>query len=264
VNSAHPRRVVRPRSVEEVATVLADHPDIPVFAGGTLAVPDWQRRGAPEVVMYLGGVAELRHAGPACCGALTTLAELAQDDRAPTALRQAAGSVGGPAVRAMATMGGNVVAARPGCVATALLAVGAVAHGLLRHSPREETTSRLQDMFLAQQTLLLAARWGVGGEQQSAFAKVAVRAAGGPNVVSAAVCRDAAACAVAIGAPGSLPHRLTVTESRWRDGASAAEVAGAAADEVVVVDDITATARYRRAVVRTLVRRLVTEIEGCR
>jgi CO/xanthine dehydrogenase FAD-binding subunit len=255
-----PRRIVRPRSVADVKAVLADHPDIPVFAGGTLAVPGWRYTGAPDLVMHLGGVRELRRAGPGHCGALTTLGDLAADAHVPKALRQAAGSIGGPAVRAMATAGGNVVAAKPGCVAVALLVTDAVGHGLARDSPGDGVIFPLDDLFLARQALLLSIHWRTGGP--TAFAKVAIRAAGGPNVMSAAVRRGGATCAVAIGAPGVLPQRLTTAETLWYEGARPDEVARAAADEVVVADDVTATARYRRAVVGVLVRRLVTGIEG--
>ncbi|AXX28982.1 hypothetical protein APASM_1617 [Actinosynnema pretiosum subsp. pretiosum] len=81
-------------------------------------------------------------------------------------------------------------------------------------------------------------------------------------MVSAAVGRDDDAASIAVGALGVLPQRLALAETRWHEGADAVEVARVAAAEVSLVDDVTATARYRRAVVATVVRRLVTDIEG--
>ncbi|PPK65590.1 FAD binding domain-containing protein [Actinokineospora auranticolor] len=259
LSRAAPRRVLRPRSVEEAAAVLADLPAAEVLGGGTVALPDWRRRGAPEFAVHLGAVVEPRRLGSRECGALVTLDELTRDARVPTALRQAAASVGGPAVRAMATVGGNVVAVRPGCVAVALLAVGAVGEGRDRGAPGESATFSLDDLFDSTDRLLLSTHWQ--STTESAFAKLAVRSAGGPNVVSVAIGRTADTRAIAIGGPGTRPHRVAAAESDWGEGASAADVARAAAVGALVADDVTATARYRRAAVETLVRRLITTIE---
>ncbi|MGW6445182.1 FAD binding domain-containing protein [Lentzea sp. NPDC055074] len=255
-----PRRILRPTSERELDRMIEEHPEAALFAGGTLAVPDWRHGKPPEVALHLGGVAGLRYLGSDGCGALTTLADLAADDRVPRAVRQAAASIGGPAVRAMATAGGNVVAVRPGCVAVALLAAGATGLG---SSPGHRSVNgnfSLNDLFMTQRILLRSIRWL--SDRDSAFAKVAIRAASGPNVVSVAIGRGDDGAVIAVGAPGVLPHRLTAAEILWDEGAEAREVAAVVEQEVSPTDDITATTRYRKAAAAVLVRRLITDIEG--
>lgn len=142
----------------------------------------------------------------------------------------------------------------------ALLALDAVGVGPIPGSPAALGCSSLNDLFMAQRLLLRSLHWR--SNRDTAFAKVEIRAASGPNVVSAAVGRDDDAASIAVGALGVLPQRLALAETRWHEGADAVEVARVAAAEVSLVDDVTATARYRRAVVATVVRRLVTDIEG--
>jgi CO/xanthine dehydrogenase FAD-binding subunit len=253
-----PRQVLLPKTVEEVATQLAEHPDAVIVAGGTLAVPGWRAGPVPEIAVHLGAVRELAYTAPFGCGAVTSLREVAER-YSSAAWGSAAASIGGPALREAATVGGNVVAASPGCVAVALLVADARAEAVDLLSGQRIRDIPLVDLFINRNLLLLSLKWEAGGD--TAFAKAAVRAAGGPNIASVAVRRTDGARAVAAGMPGSTPTRLRAAEKCWLAGESPEEVAAQAAAELTL-DEAAADARHRRAVVGTLVRRLVVRQEG--
>ncbi len=100
--------VHRPATVDELAALLDDLPSVELLAGGTLAIPIWQERGVPDQVVYLPSIAALRAQGENWCGAAVSLSELASKQGTPRALREAATSIAGPAVRNLATVGGNI------------------------------------------------------------------------------------------------------------------------------------------------------------
>src|SRR5688572_5316660 len=111
--------LARPRSVDEAVALLAEAgPSAVVIAGGTDLVPNLKHELAtPELVVSLAGIPELRGIrreddGTLILGAMTTIAEVAADERvraqAPV-LAQAASLVAGPQLRAMGTLGGNVM-----------------------------------------------------------------------------------------------------------------------------------------------------------
>lgn len=113
-----PFELVRPRTLAQAIDALAATPGARAIAGGTDLVPNL-RRGldAPARVVDLAGIAgldalDVRGAG-ARIGAGVTIARLAADRRVQAALpavAQAAASVAAPALRAMATVGGNLCA----------------------------------------------------------------------------------------------------------------------------------------------------------
>jgi 4-hydroxybenzoyl-CoA reductase subunit beta len=109
----------RPTSLAEACAILAESGgDAVVIAGGTDLVPN-MKHGlvTPQRVVSLGAIEELRgitleRDGSLSIGAMTTLAELANDERVAArapALAQAASLVAGPQLRTMGTLGGNVL-----------------------------------------------------------------------------------------------------------------------------------------------------------
>ena len=111
--------LAEPATLAEAQALLAEHGDeAQLVAGGTDLVPNMKHElFTPRVVVSLARLAELRGIaveadGTLVLGALTTLDELANDERvrarAP-ALAQAAGLVAGPQLRRMGTLGGNVM-----------------------------------------------------------------------------------------------------------------------------------------------------------
>ena len=123
----------RAGSVAEAGDLLAKHPGAQVLAGGHSLIPLLKLRLAvPQTVVDIGRISELRGIsiddGTVRIGALTTHAELAASadlQQHATALAEAAGQIGDPAVRNRGTIGGNVAHADPASdLPTVLLALG--------------------------------------------------------------------------------------------------------------------------------------------
>lgn len=110
---------VRARTVEEALEALARYgTEARVLAGGTDLVPALKRRQFPVRVLvgirHVPGLRGIRADGQGglVIGALTPLAEVAADPRvrvAYPALAEAAGQVATPAIRNVATLGGNLL-----------------------------------------------------------------------------------------------------------------------------------------------------------
>jgi aerobic carbon-monoxide dehydrogenase medium subunit len=204
--------LLRPRTVAELAGQRRDHPDAVLIGGGTLIVPWRHRQRHPPAGLQLASIPALRWLDRGGCGANTTMADLLADGRVPAGLRRAAGSIGGPAVRELATVAGNVAAAAPGCVTVALIAMAACAEvlrpdGTIASVPLQATVRQSREP-------ILAIRWDPS--RPVVFEKVRA-GSGGPVVVSVAVAApadpDAPAGAVSAGAPDLPPRRLPLVEA---------------------------------------------------
>ncbi|ACU70397.1 molybdopterin dehydrogenase FAD-binding [Catenulispora acidiphila DSM 44928] len=110
------RALFGPQTVVEAVQVLAEHPDAVIIAGGTVAMPEITAgRRHPGTVLTLHRCAELRGwstgSGEVLLHAGLTLAEMQQRDlrQQVPALNQAARTMGAPHIRAVATLGGNLV-----------------------------------------------------------------------------------------------------------------------------------------------------------
>lgn len=123
----------RAGSVAEAGDLLAKYPGAKVLAGGHSLIPLLKLRLAvPPTVVDIGRISELRgisvDGGTIQIGSLTTHAELAASfdlQQHATALAEAAGQIGDPAVRNRGTIGGNVAHADPASdLPTVLLALG--------------------------------------------------------------------------------------------------------------------------------------------
>jgi CO/xanthine dehydrogenase FAD-binding subunit len=264
ISHCAPTRVLRPRTLDELAGVLSASEGIPVIGGGTLAVAGWERQGAPEAVLHLPSVRELQERSKAHCGATARLADIVADDRMPRALRQAAASIGGPAVRNMATIGGNIVALQPGCLAVVLLAMGARCLILSRAQPGQTKVLPIQSVFMNEDALLLSVSWPEVPGGLAAFGKVAVRASGGPVIATVAVHTDGFAHRIAVGGTGSRPHRLIRAERAWQESAALPVITDIAGGEVSLAGPGIGSEGYRAAVVGTLAGRLVTAVQEAR
>jgi CO/xanthine dehydrogenase FAD-binding subunit len=210
-----------PGSAEEAAAELAS--DATVMAGGTTVMP-LVHAGALDATRVVGlaraGLAGVDASG---IGAMTPLAALDGPLAAP------ARAVGGPALRNMATIGGNLVIG--GDVAVALLALGAEVHLSSRTLPVAEFWSS----FRAGEEIVLSVSFEAA---PLVFLRCARRAANSPAVVSVAVSGGR----VALG--GVAPHPVLVP---------ADPVAAAAAIDPPT--DAIASAWYRRRMTELYVRR---------
>lgn len=274
---------VRPVTLADALRTRAEHPTWVVLAGGTdLMVGDRLRDASgvidlfdlPEATGVLASVSGFR------LGAATTFAGLLRDrslaDGCPL-LVEAARSVGAVQIAERGTIGGNVMTASPaGDLWPPLLALDAVAElvsvgGVRRVAMAEmgtghRTTACRDDELLVAVLVPRPApgtihRWRkVGTRHAQAISVVSVAATA--QVHRGAVVR----CAIALGAVADRAIRLPDVErlvvGHHPDAALAAEVRDAVAGAIHPIDDVRATAEYRRATAANLVARFVTDVAG--
>jgi carbon-monoxide dehydrogenase medium subunit len=242
-----------PSSADEAAAQLAG--GAALMAGGTTVMPAVLAGslGAERVVGLaragLDGVE--RAGGRTTIGACVTLARVAGLDHAP-ALASAAASVGGPALRNMATVGGNLLAGAPyGDVAVALLALDA-------EVDLGDRTVGIDDFwgeFRAGADIVRAVSFNDEAAAGSVYVRWARRAANSPAVVCVAV----AGGRVAIGGVGGHPVRSAGAEAHLDDPGAAG---AAAAAEVDPPTDGIASSWYRTRMTEVFVRRALEESHG--
>jgi aerobic carbon-monoxide dehydrogenase medium subunit len=214
-----------PDSAEQAVAELA--PDVAVMGGGTTVMPA-ANAGALDAERVVGlaraGLDGIeRDGGRTTIGAMTPLAALEDP------LAQAARVVGGPALRNMATVGGNLVVG--GDVATALVALDAE----VRLSSRTLPIDGFWDEFRPGEEIVLAVSFE---DADLVFLRCARRAANSPAVVSVAVSGGR----VALGGVAAHPIRSVADPVR-------------AAQEIDPPSDAVASAWYRRRMTELFVRR---------
>ena len=271
-----------PGSVDEAVGLLDRlSGEVRLLAGGTDLVVQLNenRNSAPRHLIYLGGLEELKTLGGndqgLKLGALVSHARLAQDPliaRAAPLLALAAGRVGGPAIRTVGTIGGNVATASPaGDVSTALLALDARAQA---RGPEGWRIIPLADLFLAPgRTALwlkeLLCSFEVPLQEGPAgqwFEKLGQRRAMSIALVSCAASvrldpsgRTIASAGIGLGSVAPTPLRAREAEALLQGAEPSPDLFAAAADkaqgECSPIDDIRASAGYRREMVGVLVRR---------
>ena len=269
-----------PTSVEEALQLLQEHGDeAKVLAGGHSLIPLLKLRLAdPKVLIDIGRIPDLAyirpHDGGVAIGALTTHHMLETSDllRAELPLlAEAAGRIGDVQVRNRGTIGGSLVHADPGGDLPApVLALGATM--VLRGSGGERTVSA-DEFFLGMLTTAvgpeelltevraprLSARAGYAYEKAankaSGYAVVGVAVA-----VSAGPDGSIQEARIGITGAGAQPVRATAAEESLRGRIPSEDnlrAAGEQAAEAVddPLDDIHASAAYRRELVKVLTRR---------
>jgi CO/xanthine dehydrogenase FAD-binding subunit len=220
-----------PGSAEEAASQLGA--GVAVMGGGTTVMPA-VHAGALDASRVVGlaraGLSGVeRSDGRTVVGAMTPLAAL------DGALAEPARAVGGPALRNMATVGGNLVVG--GDVAVALVALDAD----VRLSSRVVPAREFWSSFEPGSELILSVSYK---DADLVFLRCARRAANSPAVVSVAVSGGR----VALGGVGDHPVRSP--------GAEAGDPAAAAA-EIDPPTDAIASAWYRRRMTELFVRRVL-------
>lgn len=242
-----------------------------IVAGGTEVVTRLRQPGPGDEdlidivqVRELGGIAET-DSGRLQLGALTTCAELLASSavarRAPI-LAQAASSVGGPQIRNVATIGGNICIRCPRAdLVPALLALDAVVM-LQRHDgARRLPLSEYLDEPPRRDELLTMVDCD-GAPDGTAFLRLAARRSVSPATASVAVrLGEGESIRIALGgvAPTAMRARKaekTFSACSGMGFAQAAKLAAEAARrEAAPASDAWASAEYRRHVVGVLLRR---------
>ncbi len=262
-----------PRTLDEALALRAEHPGVPVVAGGTdLMVALNRGRSHPGALLDLSHVEELqsweRDRDLVRVGAGVTFARIAAELDDQTALVEAARTVGSPQIRNRATLGGNIATASPAGDGLAALAaydatiVVADSSGE-RRIPWQEFLRGPKRTALGPRELVVAAEWEpVDGP--GTFAKIGPR--GAMVIAVAGVCmqldEERQEVRIALGSVGPTVLRARAAEASlaalgWggSDDRSVADAASLAAVEAAPIDDLRGTAAYRRHAVAVLVRR---------
>ncbi len=275
-----PFQYSRPASLDEAANLLRELGSTAVvFAGGTDLIP-MMRIGelAPQHVVDVKHLADLHEfqqdgEGRWHIGAAVTVHELESSPalgESYPALATAAASLGSYPVRCRATIGGNVCRASPSAdLLPPLLIYEAEA---ITYSPAGERRSPLSQFFVGPgQTSLAGDEFLVklvlpvsAPGWQSAYTKhsprramdlavVGVATAVGPNGSGPRSIR------IALGAVAPTPIRATGVEEEWgrRGPLPWDEVGKLAAAECNPIDDLRASADYRRHIVKVVVARML-------
>jgi CO/xanthine dehydrogenase FAD-binding subunit len=237
-----------PSSADEAAAALAD--GAALMAGGTTVMPRVLAGGleAERVVGLaragLDGI--VTAGGRTTLGACATVADVAAHAATP-ALAVAARAIGGPALRNMATVGGNLVVGAPyGDLGVVLLALDA-------EVDLGDRTVAIDDFWSEFRPGVDIVRSVSFNDAPAAvFVRWARRAANSPAVVCVAV----AGGRVAIGGVGDHPVRSAGAEAHLKDPGAAGE---AAAAEVDPPTDGIASSWYRKRMTAVFVRRALEE-----
>ena len=255
-----------PRSLEEALEVRAEHPEATVVAGGTdVMVGVNFGRFRPEALLDLSRVEELKgwwqEDGAVFVGAGMTFARIGRELADFPPLAAAALSVGSAQVRNRATIGGNLGTASPAGDSLPVLAAydAAVvlgAPGVTRKVPWDAFLLGPKRTALEPDELILGVEWkpldGPGS-----FAKVGPRGAMVIAVASACLQLDGdGGVRLALGSVAPTVIRARDAEAAHDDPAEFGRLAAAAARPI---DDVRASAAYRRHVVEVLARRALEE-----
>jgi CO/xanthine dehydrogenase FAD-binding subunit len=243
-----------------------------IIAGGTLAVAGLncgEAMGNPLIVVDGLGLDRIEIKGKkVALGALATMAAIARDRRLKL-LHPVANSIGGPAVRAMATVGGNLFAPSPyGDMAVALLALDAevsIHDGKAMRKVALETF--LKDRKKLKAAFVLGVSFTLPEARDFRYTKIVRR-----KPVSAAVVTIASVlprngskikgARIALGAMG--PHSLRARkaelalEGKALDKAAIEAAVKVVAEGTAPADDAYATAWYRREIAPVHFKRLMS------
>lgn len=273
--------LVIPGSLTEALDALSAEGAVPLAGGTSLLVDMRARRSGPKTLVSLAGLPELRaiarREGEITVGGGVTVSELlghpiiAQE--AP-ALRDAAAVFGGALVRNTATVAGNLCFASPAAdLAPPLLALDA---RVVLKSAAGSRTVALEDFFEGvRQTarrpdeIVTEIRWpALPPGSASRFHKLGLRKGDAIAVVGVAVSLSAenGACTrarIALAAVAPKVIRASAAEAVLMGETLTPEVIDEAARQAVAacapIDDIRASADYRRHAVEALTRRLVAQ-----
>lgn len=268
--------VFRPRDLSDALGFLAEAPAV-VLAGGTDVFPTLGDRPAPPRILDVTAVSDLK--GIAADGALwrigagVTWAEFVRADlpRQFDGLKAAGRQVGSVQVQTTGTLAGNICNASPAAdgvpvflALNASVELASLAGRRVVALADFVTGVRRTDLRPGEiVTAILVPE--TGGDVRSGFEKLGARAYLVISIASlAAVLRfDAGAVAaarIAVGACSPVPQRLPALERALvgvPEGALGAVVRTDHFEGLTPIDDVRASAAYRRDAVATLARRML-------
>lgn len=272
----------RAGSITEAQQLLQQHPGAKLLAGGHSLIPLLKMRlSTPSALIDIGRIAELkgitRKDGSIRVGALTTHAELASSEILKTAcplLAEAAAQIGDAQVRNYGTIGGNVAHADPASdLPTVLSALDARFTAV---GPTGERTIAASDFFqgmmatsLGEREILTAIEIATQKPAEGmAYVKFTHPASRYAVVGAAAVVavKDGACAAARVSVGGLVPSatRARSVETALAGVRPSADAIAKAAQQVLkhldgdILEDIYASAEYRKAMAVVFVKRALT------
>jgi CO/xanthine dehydrogenase FAD-binding subunit len=272
-----------PSSLAEALALKAARPGSRALLGGTDLLAQWQAGAArPDEVIALEPLHELKRlevsADRAVIGAGVTHHVLAHDAAVRAgwpALAEAALTIGAPAIRNMGTVGGNLANASPAAdLPPALLAYDAEVEIASPHATRRVaiawffTAYRRIDLGPDELLVAVSVPRPPSGSHSS-YQKVGTRAAQSIARVGLAGClalQDDTVAHVRLAAASvaAVPTRLPPVEAfllgRPLTAATMAEARALAASSMTPIDDVRATADYRRHALGALVERFLEQV----
>ena len=273
-----------PGSLSELLNILATPAtaERKLLAGGTVSLVDVRlRKDRPDLMLSLGGMTELTGIADGgeevSIGAGTTVSALLSSaliaDVAPS-LAAAAAVFAGQMVRNAATIGGNIACGSPAAdLVPPLLSLDAdlqlaSASGTRRVRLADYYTGYKQDIRRPEEVILRIILPRPPVNSHNAFYKLARRRGDAITVAGAAVTlavreQTCSHVRVALGSVAPTPMRArkaeAMLEGRPLSTASIEAAADTAMRECSPIDDVRASAGYRRKMVKVLTRRLLTQ-----
>jgi xanthine dehydrogenase FAD-binding subunit len=275
--------VCSPATLQEGLKLLAEGgPDLRLIAGGTDAMVRlqegrWRPRAWVSLHRLRPALAFVRaEAGTVTIGALTTYTELLADtslQRLAPLLLQAARTVGGPQIRNMGTLGGNLGTASPaGDSLPALYALEARVHLTSLAGERVLPVAAFipgpgQTALRPGELITAISFPAQSPDERCTYEKLGLRAAHAIAIASSAIRLrpgPAPGAWVALGAVAPTVVRVAAAEAALARGgiAAAAAAAAAARDAAHPITDIRGTAAYRQAMAGNLVLRGLARLLG--
>jgi carbon-monoxide dehydrogenase medium subunit len=276
----------RATSLEDAQRLLQQHPGARLLAGGHSLIPLLKLRlSAPAALVDIGRIAGLKgisiKGGTIRIGALTTHAELASSEalqKGCPMLAEAAAQIGDQQVRNFGTIGGNVVHADPASDLPTVLA--ALEARFIAAGPRGERSIAAAEFFqgmmataLDEREILTAvevsARGAAEGMAYAKFTHPASRYAV-VGAAAAVVMSDGACSGARVAIGGAVPAAVRVPSVERalvgaRPSPETIERAAGQAVEVLkndVLDDVYASAEYRKAMAIVFVKRALAVAFG--
>ena len=267
----------RPKSVAEALTLLEHEGARPLAGGASMVAMMNARLITPSAVVSLRDVAGMRGIsvesdGRLRIGAMTRHYETAEDVRLKGTLgcvRAAARSIANPPVRNMGTMGGSISLADPAAdYPPALVAAGATIEIAGRSGVRRLAA---KDFFvdwyataLEPGELVTAIHLPPAKPGRAAYFKLAIVA--GDFAIASVAISASQGDAVSIAVGGCGPRPISSDEANRRVSGRLSDTAALrAAGEILAgladpVDDVRASAEYRRIVIPRLLERALREL----
>lgn len=253
----------RPKSVEEAVSILKDHEDAKLLAGGQTLIPTLkQRLASPTDLVDLRGLDELKgireEGAGLVIGAGETHADVAASPvvlKTIPALAFLAGQIGDPLVRHMGTLGGSIANNDPAAdYPAAVLGLGATVHTSARDIPADDYFLGLFETALAPEEIIL--RVTFPKPEQAGYAKL-------PNpasryaTVGVFVASGAGGVRVAVTGAGPGVFRAVEMEAALTRDFDPDAIAGIAISPDDLSGDMHASAEYRARMIPVMARRAV-------